>query len=395
MREEEFSSWLRTGAAQFGGAANPPSPEVVRRRGDRRRRQVRIASGLLVFVVGGGGGVAYASLAHPGSTPPPTASGTGASPSTSVSSAQGLVSGPEFVGVTTGGAVQLFSVTTGMATATLASAGDAVGDAVTVSPHGSTVYFTVKRNCQDYIESVPVSGGEPSTVATGALPAINPDGTKLAFAREPASALTPGCQGSAADAQNPGKDYQVVVRDLSTGSEKVYPAPPGSTSQPYPISHLSWSPSGATMLISLGQGLDHEGWLDLHLLDVATAKNYLAPSWPSTSGADVPVTGPSNTAISYYSEGVFLPDGSIFADRVCCTSAPAHITSSLLEEINAKGQLIHQVAIGYPDMAHSSLDGSGDWVLYLSAHNLYAAEGKQSARLITAGLIAAAWLSSS
>lgn len=392
MREEEFTSWLRTGAAQFGGAANPPSPEVVRRRGDRRRRQVRIASGLLAFVVGGGGGgVAYASLAHPGHTLPPVANGVGPSPSASVSNAMGLVSGPEFVGVTTGGAVQLFSVTTGMATRTLASAGDAVGDAVTVSPHGSTVYFTVKRNCQDYIESVPVSGGQPSTVAAGALPAISPDGTKLAFAREPATVLTPGCQGSAADAQNPGKDYQVVVRDLSTGSEKIYPAPPGSTSQPYPISHLSWSPSGAMLLISLGQGLDHEGWLDLHLLDVATAKNYLAPSWPSTSGADVPVTGSSN----YYSEGVFLPDGSIFADRVCCTGVPAHITSSLLAEINAKGQLIHQVAIGYPNAAHSSLNGSGDWVLYLSARNLYAAQGAQSARLITGGLIAAAWLSTS
>jgi Tol biopolymer transport system component len=320
----------------------------------------------------------------------------------------GLISGPEFVGVTTAGAVQLFSVTTGMATATLTSAGDAVGDAVAVAPHGSTVYFTVKRKCQDYIESVPVSGGTPSTVVAGALPAISPDGTKLAFAREPASALTAvqqGCQGSAAGAQNPGQDYQVVVRDLATGSEKAYPAPPGSTSQPYPISHLSWSPSGATLLISLGQGQDHEGWLDLHLLDLATAKNYLAPSWPTTSGADVPVTGSpdaaaagpgqSNTAVSYYSEGVFLPDGGIFADRVCCTGVPAHVTSSLLEEISTKGQLVHQVAIGYPNAAHSSLDGSGDWVIYLSAHNLYAAEGAQAARLITGGLIAAAWLSSS
>jgi hypothetical protein len=172
MREEEFSSWLRSGAAQLGGAANPPSPDVIRRRGDRRRRRVRVASGLLAFVIGGGGGgVAYASLAHPGHNAPPVAGGTGATPSTSVSSAV-VAPGPKFVGVTTGGAVQIFSVTTGMATATLASAGDAVGDEVSVSPGRSTVYFTVKRGCQDYIESVPISGGTPSVVTAGALPAV-------------------------------------------------------------------------------------------------------------------------------------------------------------------------------------------------------------------------------
>ena len=92
---------------------------------------------------------------------------------------------------------------------------------------------------------------------------------------------------------------------------------------------------------------------------------------------------------------VFLPDGDIFADRVCCAGVPVHSTSSLLWEIGAGGHLVHQVAIGYPDVAHGSLDGFGDWVLYLAAHDLYVAEGKQPARLITGGLIAAAWLSTS
>ncbi len=393
MREEEFSSWLRAGAAQLGGAANPPSPDVIRRRGDRRRRRARVVSGLLAFAIGGGGGgVAYASLAQPGDNLPPAASGTSSTPS--ASSASSGPAGPEFVGVTTGGAVQLFSVTTGMATTTLVSASDAVGDAVAVSPDGSTVYFTVKRNCQDVIESVPVSGGAPSVVTAGALPAISPDGTKLAFAREPASMLSavkPGCAGLAG--AQPGTQFRVVVRDLNTGSEKAYPAPPGSTALPYPVSHLSWSPSGTTLLVSMGQSQDNEGW-DLHLLDIATAKYYLSATWPRTSGADVPVTGSPDAAASYYSEGVFLPDGAIFADRVCCAGVPVRQTSSLLQEIGTTGYLLHQVAIGYPDMVHSSLDGRGDWVLYLAAHDLYAAEGKHAARLITGGLIAATWLPS-
>ncbi len=397
MREAEFSSWLRSGAAQLGGAANPPSPEVIRRRGDRRRRRARVASGLLAFVIGGGGGgVAYASLAQPGHHLPPAAGGAGSAPSGSVSGASPGPAGPEFVGVTTGGAVQLFSVATGMATTTLVSVSDAVGDAVAVSPGGTTVYFTVKRNCQDIIESVPVSGGVPSVVTAGALPAISPDGTKLAFAREPASALTtiqPGCKGSAGESGTPGARYQVVVRDLETGGEKAYPAPPSSAGLPFPISHLSWSPSGLRLLVSIGESQDNEG-RDLHLLSLATAKYYLPAGDPPASGADVPVTGSPDAAASYYSEGVFLPDGDIFADRVCCAGVPVRQTSSLLQEIDATGNLVHQVAIGYPKVAHSSLDGHGDWVLYLSAHDLYAAEGKLPARLITGGLIAAVWLPS-
>lgn len=356
-----------------------------------------VTSGVLAFAVGaGGGGVAYASLGQPGQPSVP-ASGHSAGPGLPTAAPASVPpsgSPPSIVGVTTGGAIAVFDPVTGLARTTLVRKADAVGDAITVSPSGSTVYFAVKHGCADSIESVPVSGGTPAVVTSGVLPAVSPDGTKLAFVREPfgggPSAVQYGCPSGGISAK-PTTQYRVVVRDLATGQETVYPAPPDEIAgMPYAISHLSWAPSGKTLLVSVGPGQGNEGW-GLSVLDTATSRYYVPPGWPANAAAAVPVTGLPDAARSYYREGVFLPGGGMFVNRMCCDSVPVRVTSSKLLEIDSAGRQVRQVALGFTDRDHTSLGAYGGWLLYLSAHDLFIA-GPGPARKLTTGLIAAAWL---
>jgi WD40-like Beta Propeller Repeat len=374
MRDSEFTARLRSGAAELAAAVDPPAPEAIRRRGERRRRRAAAMSGVLAVAVGvGGGGAAYASLGHagPGAAQP----ASGSSPASGAVASASAASLPGIVAVTTGGAVEVLNPVTGIATRVLVPRVDAIGDEVSV--FGSTVYFAVKRGCADSIESVPLAGGAPKVVTTGVLPSVSPDGTRLAFVREQVSggpsAVQYGCSGASAGGT------VVVVRDLASGVEKAYPAVGG----PAPVSHLSWAPSGGAILVSAGPAQGNTGWR-LSVLNPATS-----------AAANVPVTGLPDAAKSYYREGVYLPDGSLFVGRLCCTGVPVKVTSTLLQEISGSGRLIRQVAVGYNDRDHTSLAASsGGLLLYLSGHDLFLSAGEGPANKLTSGLIAAAWLPS-
>jgi hypothetical protein len=62
-------------------------------------------------------------------------------------------------------------------------------------------------------------------------------------------------------------------------------------------------------------------------------------------------------------------------------------------EVNAAGTLVHQVAIGFPNLDHTSLDASPDgrWLLYLAGHDLYVSRGGATPSKLTSGFVAAAW----
>lgn len=309
---------------------------------------------------------------------------TSASSSSSSSGGGGAAAPPAMVAVTKGGALVTLNPATGAVSSTLVSA-HVIGDEISVSSSG-LVYFAVKKGCKDEIEAIPTAGGSVTTIATGSLPAVSPDGTKLAYAVQPT--LAPGC--IPANVSDPVTLFHLIIRTLSSGTTVSLPmvAPGQSSGLPYPMSHLSWAPDNDHLAVSIAAPEDNEGW-NLNILDTSQAQYYLSGS----GVVSVPATGSPTPQQSYLREGVYMPNGDLFVSRACCGGIPPHNTSRLMWEVSTSGALVHQVAIGYPNLDHVSLDVSsdGNWLLYLAANDLYVSQGGATPRQITSGLVAAAW----
>jgi hypothetical protein len=354
-----------------------PAADLIRP--GRVTRSLAAGAGLALLAACGGstGGQAAGS----GTSAAATASAT-TSASASASASAAPVR-PGIVAVTTAGALVVLNRATGAVARTLVPSG-VVGDEVSVQGNGS-VFFAVRHGCSDEIESVADTGGTPASITAGALPAVSPDGTKIAFAIQPS--LTTGCVPS-----NPDLTplYKLVVRTLSTGAQTIYPMVPAGHDNglPAPISHLSWAPDNQTVAVSVASVQDNEGW-NLALVDTATAKYYLSGAGVSY----VPPTGAPSARDSYLREGVYLPNGELFVSRACCAGVPVRNTSRLMWEVGTSGALVHQVAVGFPTLDHVSLDASasGAWLLYLAGGDLYVSRGGATPRKVTSGLIAAAW----
>lgn len=292
---------------------------------------------------------------------------------------------PAMAGVTARGALVLLNSSTGAPVRTLVPNG-VVGDEISVSADGQNIFFSRRHGCVDDVESVAVSGGKPTLLTTGSVPALSPDGNTLAFARQPT--LTPRCMKAAGS--DLSAQYSLVTRTLSTGVERAYPMLPAGQSGglPAPISHLSWAANGTELAVSIAAIQDNEGW-QIVLVDTATAQNYLG----GAGDTQVPVTGPDRRR-SYWREGVFLPGGNLFVSRACCAGEPVRNVSKLMWEITPAGVLKHRVAIGFPGLDHTSLavNQSGKWLLYLAGTGLYVSEKGARPRQVGSGLIAAAWL---
>jgi hypothetical protein len=299
------------------------------------------------------------------------------------SGANGLSGVPGvLVAMTTAGGLTVLDPLAGTSVRTLLSSG-AVGDEIALSPDQRTVFFTRSHGCLGQIATIPVAGGGPTALTDGSLPAISPDGTKLAFTRQQ-SLSQPGCVGATAASAG----FAVVVRSLRTGHETKFPISPRYASGlPVPISHLSWAPDNRRLAISITSTQDNQGW-NLVVMDTTSDTYYDSPS-----NLSVPVTG-DTAAQSYYSEGVFLPDGNLFVSRTCCSGVPPITTSVLLEEVMVTtGAEVQRIAVGYTDRAHDSLDAdqTGSWLLYLSGHDLMTSKDGQRPSVLATGLSAADW----
>jgi WD40-like Beta Propeller Repeat len=344
----------------------------------RAGRVVALPVAVVLLAACGGGSTGASAPTTPAATPVGTASPHAAASASPTATAPGIVA------VTTGGALVLLNRATGAVTRTLVTS-RVIGDEISVSPGGSTVYFAVHQGgCLDEIESVPVAGGSPTAITQGQLPAVSPDGTKLAFASEPS--MTTDC---VPNESNLTAQYKLVVRTLSTGSQTAFPMDPTSEASglPAPISHLSWAQDSTQIAVSISSVQDNEGWA-LVDVDTAAASYYLS----GTGDTPIPVTG-RKAQDSYYREGVFLPSGNLFVSRACCTGEPVRNTSRLMWEVGISGALVHQVAIGYANLEHTSLDvtASGKWLLYLAGNDLYVSHYGNTPTKLTTGLIAAAW----
>jgi hypothetical protein len=334
-----------------------------------------LAALLIVTACGGQGGHSNAAQTSAPATPKVSAKARSVSQTTARP--------PAMAGVTTRGALVVLNPATGAPVRTLVPNG-VLGDEISVSPDHQLIYFSRRHGCVDDVYSVPVSGGKPILISTGSLPAISPDGSALAFARQPT--LTPHCMSGS----DMSSQFSLVVHTLSTGVEHVYPMlPAGQTSSlPAPISHLSWAPNGTRLAVSIAAIQDNEGWA-IVLLDTGTAQDYMTGAGDSF----VPVTGPEAHK-SYWREGVFLPNGNLFVSRACCAGTPVRNVSKLMWVVNTAGQLRHLVAIGFPALQHTSLavNRSGKWLLYVAGTDLYVSERGARPRQLAGGLAAAAWI---
>jgi hypothetical protein len=296
----------------------------------------------------------------------------------------------QVVAVTTSGALVVLAMPGGSVLRTLLRSG-ALGDEVSVSPDGRTVYVAVSSGCYGEIEAVPLAGGAARPIVAGTFPALSPNGASLAFAHQLPFQSPDLFARCSPHTGNPATLFSLVIRNLASGSERSYPVAPAYSSSglPAPISHLSWAADGVRLLVSSPAVEDNEGW-KLVVVDTRTARYWFAPST-----ALVPVAGFS--AGWYSPEAVFEPDGNLFAVRQCCAgimhSAPGQVR---LDQVSATtGAVLSQVAIGFADRAHTSLDvdPSGHWLLYLSGDDLFvSADGAVPTEQATS-LAAAAWAS--
>jgi hypothetical protein len=297
----------------------------------------------------------------------------------------------QVVGITARGALVVLAMPGGSVVRTLVRGG-ALGDELSVSPDGRTVYVAVSSGCYGEIEAVPLAGGPAQAVAAGTFPAVSPNGASLAFAHElpfESNALMARCSPGTG---NPATMFSLVIRNLASGSERNYPVAPAYSSSglPEPLSHLSWASGSTRLLVSSPAVEDNEGW-KLVVVDTATARYWLAPS-----STVVPVAG---TAAGWYSpEAVFEPDGNLFAVRQCCAGIEHGDTPGevRLDQVSATtGAVLGQVAIGFDDRTHTSLDvdPSGRFMLYLSGNELFVSAGGAIPTEQATGLVAAAWAS--
>ena len=338
---------------------------------------------LLAACSGGGGGAAAptVTVTVPASTAPASSAPAGTPSGTS--SAGGR---PGIVAVTTAGALVRIDPTTGDIQQTLVASG-VLGDEISVSPDQSTIYYAQRSGCDTEIKSISAAGGTPASIAPGQLPAISPDGTKLAFARQPV--LTDA--GCMPNQSNLAILFKIDIRTLPAGGDNVLSAPPELQSSGLfaPISHLSWAADSMRLAVSVASVQDNEGW-GLNIVDTSVARYYVPPGSGITS---VPVTG-SDAQRSYIREGIFLPSGNMFISRACCGGVPIVNTSRLMWEVGSSGSLVHQVALGYPNLEHVSLAASptGQFLLYIAGSDLYVSTNGNTPAKLTTGVIAATWM---
>lgn len=284
------------------------------------------------------------------------------------------------------GALVLLDPETGIRRRTLV-ASLVVGDAVQVSPDGSTVYYEKAHGCLDEIWSVPVAGGTPHRVVEGSRPALSADGARLAYATS-----TVGEGENCPDID--GTRYAVVVRTLANGAERRYPLEPAQVPLPCPVSHLSWNRDSTLLLVSVQSPQDNEGW-GLRVLDPARDRYYLGERG---AGRQVPSSGPKVPATSagkaFFRQGVFLPGGDLFVVHRCCTGEPVVPSLERLEVVDpATGAVRRQVAIGATTKDHLGLaaDATGRWLLYLAGDTVMVSDGGARPTTFTTGYQAVDW----
>jgi hypothetical protein len=143
-----------------------------------------------------------------------------------------------------------------------------------VSPDGKTAYVTVTNGPGSFdvnpspleILAVPLDGGKPTVAVTDAVdPAVSPDGDRLAYLED---TLPP--EGTVLQQSS----ETVMVLNFKSKTHEAFDlrAAYAEANGPVAVNGLSWSPSGATLAVSVVEFADVYGSFDsVGLLDPAAA----------------------------------------------------------------------------------------------------------------------------
>ncbi|HST24682.1 MAG TPA: hypothetical protein VLJ76_01705 [Gaiellaceae bacterium] len=134
---------------------------------------------------------------------------------------------------------------------------------------------------------VDLATGRSSRIASGGSPALSPDGRKLAYF-------------SVSPPYDLSERRAVVVRDLTTGNQRVIPFAAQAPSVPAPGMLINWSPDGRKLALS---GWNRRVGSVLYVVDVTHARTI--ESQPSFGHLEAPV---------------FLDNSTLLALANCCTS---------------------------------------------------------------------------
>jgi hypothetical protein len=141
-----------------------------------------------------------------------------------------------------------------------------------LSPNGKMAYVTVTLGPGAFdvepsppeILAVPLDGGRPTVAVSGAIaPAVSPDGERLAYLEDSAPP-----DGTAV--HRPSETVMVLNLKSRTRESFDLRAAYAEANGPVDVNGLSWSPSGATLAVSVVQfadvygSFDSVGMLDLH-----------------------------------------------------------------------------------------------------------------------------------
>jgi WD40 repeat protein len=347
----------------------------------RRAARPRSLAGPITLALAAG--VLAACSFGGGSATPPQGSGG----PTAAGGSAGAQAPSTLAAVTSAGALVLLDPANGQATRTLVPSG-VVGDALAVSPDGRSVYYELGAGCQHEIWRVSTADGAKTRISTaGNAPALSPDGKRLAYATQ---YFENGNHASCYPDNDITAGFQVIVLDLATHQTHRYSMAPqvAATGLPAPVDHLSWSPDGGRLAVSMSAVQDNEGW-QLAIMNPATDTTY----FQDDGSTQVPLPAGTNQD-TFYAEGSFLPNGQLFVVRQCCSGYPPSTTNVDMLEIDpATGKQVRQVAVGLTDRDHTSLDASADgrWLLYLSGKDLEVSHDGSKPTILATGFLAAAW----
>jgi hypothetical protein len=174
------------------------------------------------------------------------------------------------------------------------------------------VYFDTARNRRQWVMSVPITGGRPTTVSAGYSPAISPDGRLLAYVAWTDCVLP--CVSS---------PEAIVVRDLITGQQHSW----SFTSILPAITSMSWAPDNRHLAFA-GATTVKDGTVTVRIAQVLDTRSggTLDDARPIPLGQRVAWAGylTANTGV-----GVVLgPDGVI------------HPSASLIEVAVRSGRVL-------------------------------------------------------